>query len=374
MRLGSNRWGLRVALSPIRGPAGAPLATAIAGAIRSPANEIARIQEIERAGPIYGPRRVPDADKPQTPATPASATQLAAQDAAARQDGLGPLIADLRQALGGKPLPPAARAAAAQVMMQLAPMGPEVEARDVMKALSNSGLLLEAKIAAEPQASPIGVDLKAALLVLRQALTQGLPRDSVRTPGKPTAQRPPPPYRGGPTTPQRPAASSLSHDAEIPAVLRQLADETDAAIARTELLQIASLPSPHDLSEAGEVTRWVFEAPVATQQGAAMVQFEIRREGRGTGRDREEGAIWRTRFSLDIPPVGPVEAHLTLAHGHLGVALWAQSADGAERLRTRAESLNASLAAASLPADVAVYHGTPAAPSPTAGKLVDQVL
>jgi hypothetical protein len=118
----------------------------------------------------------------------------------------------------------------------------------------------------------------------------------------------------------------------------------------------------------------VFEAPVATPQGAAMTQFEIRREGKGTGPDREQGATWRTRFALDIDPLGPIEAHLTLAHGHLGVALWAQSADGAERLRAHVETLNARLAAARLPADVSVYHGTPAAPAPAAGRLVDQTL
>ncbi len=363
-----------MAISPIRGPTGAPSAAQITGAIRSNVSEVARIQEIERAGPIYGPRRAPSADQANAPKTPASAAAMAAQDAAARQDGMGPLIADLRQALGGRPLPPAARAAAAQVMMQLSPMGPDVSARDVEKALTGSGLLLEAKLAAEPQTSPVGVDLKASLLILRQALAAGLPKDSVRTPGKPTAQRPPPPYRGGPTTAQRPAASNLGSDVEIPAVMRQLADETDAALARTELLQIASMPSPHDLVEAGEVTRWVFEAPVATPQGAAMTQFEIRREGKGDSPDREQGATWRTRFALDIAPLGPVEAHLTLAHGHLGVALWAQTMEGAERLRSHVAILNARLVAARLPADVSVFHGTPAAPPPAAGRLVDQTL
>jgi len=63
-----------------------------------------------------------------------------------------------------------------------------------------------------------------------------------------------------------------------------LLDDTDAAIARQTLLQVASLPDRVDASGGRidpSMPRWNFEVPFATPQGTAMAQFEIARDGGG---------------------------------------------------------------------------------------------
>ncbi|MCX7589302.1 hypothetical protein, partial [Phenylobacterium sp. 58.2.17] len=120
-----------------------------------------------------------------------------AQQAAARQGGLAPLMADLTQAARNPALPGPVRSAAAQVLAQATPFDARIGGADVAKALSQSGLFLEAKLAAAPQVSPLGQDMKAGLLVLRQALgawLAGAPRaPDARAP----VRTPPPPYRAG---------------------------------------------------------------------------------------------------------------------------------------------------------------------------------
>ncbi|HEX5377165.1 MAG TPA: flagellar hook-length control protein FliK, partial [Phenylobacterium sp.] len=264
--------------------------------------------------------------------TKAQVVATAVQSAVVRQDGLAPLIADLAQALKTGALPPPAREAAARVLAQATPLDVQAGGRDIARALGGSGLLLEAELAANPAQSPVGVDLKAGLLLLRQALAgaqSDAPRRAARGP------RPPPPYRGGPTAGQPPAEASLAEDTPPDVQRQRLAEETESALARLELLQIASLPQ----DEVDPIARWMFETPVMTPQGPAVAQFEISRDGRGRDAAGQEAPIWRARFGLDTEPLGPVSAHLSLSGGQIGVMFWAQRASAVELLRTQAPGL-----------------------------------
>lgn len=286
--------------------------------------------------------------------------------AAVRQGGLAPLIADLSQAAEDQALPSPVRDAAVRVLAHAPPLASNVTGPDVAKAMARSGLFLEARLAAAPLASPVGHDLKAGLLVLRQALSTWLA--AAPAPQGHRSAVPPPPYRAGGTRAQAPAVSKLSPGGSPVVMGQELARETEAALGRMELLQIASLPA--ETGPEAQVTRWMFEMPFVTPQGASVAQFEVTRDGRGEAGEVEP--VWRAAFSLDAEPLGPIHARVSLTGAQAGVSLWAERAEGLDRLRADQGLLSAALAVVQLRAEIAVHAGAPASPAPEAGRLVDQ--
>jgi len=303
---------------------------------------------------------------------------------------------------------------------------------DQMKAaFARSGLFLEAKLATETgdgQPAKAPADLKAALVVFRQVLKTWLdspsgptglndtiavlkqspsiapggrtvadgllsdragidPVGEARAPAPfaaaasdtadpaPARTAPPPPYRGAPTAAQPPAAPSLTADATPREIGEKLLGETDAALARQTLLQAASLDRPDPLAPRHDPSgpRWTFEIPFATPQGTAMAQFEIARDGKHAPTDGIK-PIWRARFTLDIEPMGPVHAQISLTGARAAVTMWAERGETAQQLRDNAEALTAALKGAEFePGDVVVRDGFPPRPrDKAAGRFVDR--
>jgi hypothetical protein len=160
--------------------------------------------------------------------------------------------------------------------------------------------------------------------------------------------------------------------------MHQLLTDTDGAIARQTLLQVASLPGQTDMT-AGRLDpaapRWNFEIPFATPQGTAMAQFEISRDGGG---NEVEAArrVWRARFSLDVEPAGPVHALVTLSGERTSVRMWAERPATAAQLRAGAAQLSQALSKAELGAsDIMIRDGAPAqTASAPAGHFLDRAL
>jgi hypothetical protein len=193
------------------------------------------------------------------------------------------------------------------------------------------------------------------------------------TPRAPTA---PPPFRGALPSPQEIATSSLAPDTPLSQTVHRLLDDTDAAIARQTLLQVASLPdrvyaSGHRIDPT--VPQWSFEIPFATPQGTAMAQFEISRDGGGNEADPAKKA-WRARFSLNVEPAGPVHAMIMLNGDKTFVRMWAERPATAQQLRAGAAELSRALAKADLkPGDIVIRDGTPPQPQPArAGHFLDR--
>jgi Flagellar hook-length control protein FliK len=419
------------------------------------------------------------------------AVAVASERAAAQQQSLAPLFADLTAAAASDRLPPALRQAVAQVLAQQTSLDPNLGGSDVQQAFQKSGLFLEASLAAGSVSAGGGLpDLKAALIALRQALVSvagtadsptasatqpsasgafgvakpaapttaspalapSLPADaetsevslpqarlalpeqvvaaaagplllteavsngpqtiasamaltmlqealpeirraaggastaatnSLEGRGDPATLRaspPPPPFRGALPSAQPVASASLSPDAPASTIVHRLLDDTDAAIARQTLLQVASLPDRVDVSGARvdlAAPRWHFEIPFATPQGTAMAQFEIARDGGGKAAEVEAEAakqVWRARFSLDIEPAGPVHALITLSGERTSVRMWAERPATAAQLRAGAGELSQALSAAELqPGDIVIREGTPPQPTPAkAGHFLDR--
>ena len=193
------------------------------------------------------------------------------------------------------------------------------------------------------------------------------------------AATPPPPVRGALPTAQPIASPTIAPHAPLEATAHHLLDDTDAAIARQTLLQVASLPDRIDTSAPKadmNVPRWNFEIPFATPQGTAMAQFEISRDGGGEGVEAAK-RVWRARFSLDVEPAGPVHALISLTGEKTSVRIWAERPATAAQLRAGASDLSQALSRAELqPGDIVIRDGTPPQPAPAAraGHFLDRAL
>ncbi|PDT91709.1 flagellar hook-length control protein FliK [Bradyrhizobium sp. Y36] len=270
----------------------------------------------------------------------------------------------------------------------LPPSGSDVAQSSQAPRNANPAAAVLADIAGGPAQAAMPRTMSAGLAAtLLQEVTQNLPRLTGNVPGsnkavpdghifEAAARATPPPFRGALPAPQPIASPSLAPGTPLPATVHRLLDETDAAIARQTLLQVASLPdrtdpSGHRIDPA--VPQWNFEIPFATPQGTAMAQFEISRDGGNESADPARQA-WRARFTLNVEPAGPVHALITLSGDKTFVRMWAERPATAQQLRAGIGELNQALTRAELkPGDILVRDGTPPQPAPArAGHFLDR--
>jgi hypothetical protein len=293
----------------------------------------------------------------------------------------------------------AARPPQAATASTLVPsLSPELDAREILLPQARvpvaqdpfeSGGLARI-VLPEPllNAGPRTMTASAALHLLQEALQEN--PDAIGNPltATPKAARnedvtfhtstPPPPFRGALPAAQPVAAPSIAPDAPFAATAHHLLGDTEAAIARQTLLQVASLPdrvdAPGARSEPGAL-RWHFEIPFGTPLGMAMAQFEISRNGSGNEIEAAK-RVWRARFSLDVEPAGPVHALVSLSGDKTSVRIWAERPATAAQLRAGAAQLSQALSKAELrPGDIVIRDGAPPQSSPApAGHFLDRAL
>lgn len=248
-------------------------------------------------------------------------------------------------------------------------------------------VLPETLLNAEPRTMTTG----AVLNLLQETPRQEMPRGAANIlPAAATPEAgsnddvtfhtntPPPPFRGALPSAQPIAAPSIPSNAPLATTAHHLLGDTDAALARQTLLQVASLPDRVDSTGARTdpaAPRWSFEIPFATPQGTAMAQFEISRDGGGNEVEAAK-RVWRARFSLDVEPAGPVHALVSLIGDRTSVRMWAERPATAAQLRAGAAQLSQALSMAELhPGDIVIRDGTPPQPAPArAGYFLDRAL
>jgi len=248
-------------------------------------------------------------------------------------------------------------------------------------AASNAALnLLQGTL----QAGPLAAGNLAKLVFENGQLLSLLPVvTGARTPAIDDAEfartnLPPPPIHGALPAAQPVMPATLVSHAPVEATLQHLLADTDGAIARQTLLQVASLPGQIDTT-AGRLDpsapRWNFEIPFARSQGTAIAQFEISRDGGGREADAAK-KVWRARFSLDVEPSGPIHALISLSGERTSVRMWAERPATAVQLRAGISQLSAALSRAELqPGDIIVRDGAPAPPATApAGHFLDRAL
>jgi hypothetical protein len=240
--------------------------------------------------------------------------------------------------------------------------------------------LLQEAVQATPliQINPSGLVLENnQMLALVPAVTGGA-RPVVDEAEMAHTNVPPPPISGALPTAQPVLPATLVSNSPADSAMHRLLADTDAAIARQTLLQVASLPGQADPA-TGRVDpvaqRWNFEIPFVTPQGTAMAQFEISRGG-GGNEVAAAKQVWRARFSLDVEPAGPVHALVSLVGDRTSVRMWAERPATAAQLRAGAAQLSQALSKAELtPGDIVIRDGVPPQPVPArAGHFLDRAL
>lgn len=312
-----------------------------------------------------------------------------------QQAGLAPLFANLRAIAQGsislalpKTLPPAIQ----QVLAQAVPAERQAPtAAKLKEAFRASGLFLDARQAAALPAPRQG-DLKAGLLALRETLLPIIdalspdPKASRHEHGPDQAADPQasstdqsprlaPPRRDGPLAPQPAVEPSLTPGEKPLAIAETLLDQTEAALDRIKLTQYASLPlepARQDGTQAGQ--RWLAEVPLAFQQGVSMLPLQVEREPPRRDAQGVSPPVWRIRFALDVEPMGPLQAVVTLQGRDVGVSIWAEREETSQLLRSAAPGLEGAL----LDADFAsgaidIHTGQPRVMQPTAGQFLDRL-
>jgi hypothetical protein len=104
-----------------------------------------------------------------------AAVAVATETAVTQQGSQAPLFADLGALAKSNSLPPALQQAVLQVLAQRTDLDPNLKGSDIQSGFQKSGLFLETALASGSVWPASGIpDLKAALIVLRQALVTSL--------------------------------------------------------------------------------------------------------------------------------------------------------------------------------------------------------
>jgi hypothetical protein len=249
------------------------------------------------------------------------------QMALADQGSLGTVLAGLARLQGA---PSAIMEAAAPLQQAPLPADGAIAAADLKQALRNSGIFLEAAN------TPVAGDIKAALMGLRGALAGWLGLEAAPS----GARRPLPPTRG--SLPRAHHVPLAAGDTVEP---RTLLADTDAALNRLRLMQIASLPDP-SLSPVQKAALFTAEIPLQFGNELSLAQFQVMRDGGGQAAPEAPGERgWQMRFAVNYAVLGEVGAQITLRGKRVSVALWAERQATAEALETLLPELGPGLAA-----------------------------
>lgn len=314
---------------------------------------------------------------PARPPAAAAAQLTLAQttQAAAQQDSIAPLLQNLsaiRDRAGELPRPvmEAARRLLAG-RLSLDHGGPTGE--DLKRAVLRSGDFLDALAKPAAGQPPLPGDTKAALLQLRGALTAWLGEGIA--PVTPVTRRPQPPIRGAQPRAERSEPPTLPQSSTLKEAGRVLLGQTEAALSRVRLLQLASVPQDAARNAAtgpASATEWHLEIPLVLGHELAVAQLQVSRDGKGRSERRERG--WRMQFSLNFSALGEVGALVSLIGKSTGVVIWAEADETAAVLAEMLPELTSALAGKGLGVgSVRVRHGRPKQAQPQSGQLLDSV-
>lgn len=333
-----------------------------------------------RGGAVQPANTLPAASQSATPnrdtTSPIAATVV---ESLLRQGPLAPLFANLAAILARpRDLPEPLRNAANRVASATLPLDEAVSPPQLLDAIANSGVFLENTLAGGNKTTNLNADLKAALLGLRDALVQAaLSAESVPAPiavdsevdtaivsksenetpkSSLTSEKPNPPRRGDLPEAQRPAAPDLPENASTKEIATRLLDQTESALARIRLSQLANRPPenvPTDQRFLTPIqTSYYVEIPVQLRQQFTTLQVAVEREAK-PGSVEGASATYRLWFSFDSEPAGPVSAVIAwqpgAENGGVSATLWAEREETGRALRDGLAGLRQDLRAADLP-------------------------
>ncbi|WP_157738639.1 flagellar hook-length control protein FliK [Labrenzia sp. VG12] len=293
-----------------------------------------------------------------------------------QQAGLTSLFAQIgtlmsAQNAGSVSLPDSVTKAMQQILGLRLNLSGGPTAGDFQQAVRQSGQFREAQLALPGNSGGAVPDLKSALLSLKSLLQQLGHRPEIARPaGQPAA-----PSRHTPPQGQAPQSASGYWAGAAPQNLQALLKETDAALARLRLTQLANtgLARESGPQVAAKPMDVVLELPLALGQETAVMQMQIGRDGAGNQTDDESEPAWRLRFALDLTATGPLEAAISLRGGGTYASLWVERKDTFDNLNAVRETMEAAFADAGLDLqELRLVRGLPPKTAAYYGAMIDR--
>jgi len=273
-----------------------------------------------------------------------------------------------RSALGMSKVPEPVQRVMQQLLgLQVSADGP-VSSETIQRAVQQSGIFREAQVKrafqslskggtpSGPQGGSGSVtnaqlqglgDLKSLLTQLKSLL-----RDMGVDPSshKPLTQPPLPSTVSLPKGQRAALNSTAGADGDDAEMLSRLMKETDSALARLRLTQMASrgMMADEGAQAGAKPMDVVLEVPLTLGQENGVLQMQIGRDRDANGEEEGGDAGWRLRFGLDLASTGAVEAAVSLRGGSTYVSLWLDRADTYTQLSDQRETLQAAFADAGL--------------------------
>lgn len=338
----------------------------------APAGTIAQAATIAQPGNIASSPATLTAN---TPITAASVQQAVAQTIAtsvATQNSLATLLSTLTGLqTNATQLPTGVNAAIDQVLGTRIDLNTQSPTAELLRdAVGRAGVFLEANLARGQALPQVQSDVKALLLLLKNALGNWLGGDDPLQHA--AGKKPPPPAQGRNPRAHLPDPPPLPNPANAREAGRQLNAQTDAALSRLKLFQLASLPEGVARSSAAAAQEWNFELPFTLGNQTSMAQFQISRDAEGGAEDPARG--WQLVFAMNFHIIGEVGAKVSLRGKRTGVMLWAENEETAEVLAETLPELTVSLEAIGLEVGSAhVRRGAPETKPAPVGGFVDSL-
>lgn len=145
-----------------------------------------------------------------------------------------------------------------------------------------------------------------------------------------------------------------------------LLQQTESALARLQLHQLASLPRE---AERG-LLEWLFELPVRHREDIDLWSFRIAREAAQNQRERpDHQPQWSVQIAIDLPGLGPLQVRVQLHGEQISTRFWAESESTLPLLREHLPELRQTMTDAGLDvADLDCQAGPLATQQPKPGK------
>ncbi len=188
----------------------------------------------------------------------------------------------------------------------------------------DSGIFLEPKLIA---GQPPGNDLKATLLLLLLQLRTTLAQH----------ERPAPLPNGQGGEQQN---QPQQQDSAITKLLNLLLRQTEGGLARIQLNQLNSLPS-----EDGSKVAWHFELPLRNADGFDSFKIQLERE---SNHEIDAQHRWRININFDLPPLGPVQAQISLQGEEVSTLFMTEAKESAELINRHLPTLDQAFTQAGL--------------------------
>jgi hypothetical protein len=154
-----------------------------------------------------------------------------------------------------------------------------------------------------------------------------------------------PPFAGVVPAAQAPVQATIELLNRLGNLRLDLLQQTEAAVARIHLNQLASLPreAEHRLVE------WLFDIPVRRGDAIDLWSARIYRDADDKTQAKDQPAAqWRIQLAFDLPGLGPMQAEVSLRGERVSTHFWASQANTLPLLREHLHELRRGMLAAGL--------------------------